>query len=193
MVSNNTLAALILVAIVISLVSIATTLNIASRIPITLTGGISGTTQVSVATAITITLPVSTVNFGSMSLNAEDDTTDNSPGPFIVQNDGSVCVNVTVNATQLWSGTGATGTSTYYRFKSECNEADCVPDPDNDLVTSWTNMPINDDATKLVDRLRYTDSQDTVKAHIYLKVPADESAGSKSSTVTFTSEAAGSC
>jgi hypothetical protein len=192
MVSNNVLAVLVVIAIVISLTSIAATLNLLGRVP-SITGGITGTTNVTVPTEITITLPVSTVNFGTMALNSENDTTDGSPGPFVIQNDGSVCVNITVNATQLWSGTNATGTSTYYRFQSACNETGCVTNSSEDLVSSWTDMPIATTAVKLVNRLWYTDSKDAVNAHIYVKVPSDEPAGAKSSTVTFTAVDAGGC
>jgi len=190
MVSNNTLAGLIVVAIEVSLASVITTVNLASRLPMALTGGVTGVTQVTVATEITISLPINTVDFGTMYVNDVDDTTDGSPHAFVIQNDGSVKVNVTVNATQLWSGTGATGTSSYYQFKSECNETGCVTDEATDLVSSWTNMPIDSAAVKVVDRLDFVDSKDAANVHIKITVPSDEPAGAKSSTVTFTSVAA---
>ncbi len=186
MVSNNVLAVLVVIAIVISLAGIATTLNLLGQVPV-LTGGVTGVTQATVAAAITISLPVNTVNFGTMNVGDTDNTTDLSPYPFVVRNDGSVDVNVTVNATQLWSGTGATGTSTYYQFLSAENETGSVFNSSIDLVTDWTNMPIASPAVKLVDRLKFTDANDEVRAHIKVTVPLDEPAGAKSSTVTFTS------
>ncbi|MEM5798333.1 MAG: right-handed parallel beta-helix repeat-containing protein [Candidatus Aenigmatarchaeota archaeon] len=152
------------------------------------TGG--GNVTVTILTSITISLPVDTVNFGTMQLGQSDNTTDNSPPPFILQNDGSVPVNITINATQLWYSSLGSGTSSYYQFKTECNESSCVPDPDNDLVTSWTNIPINEQAILACSNLRFIDNQDTVKIHIKVTVPVDEPAGSKNSTVTFTASQA---
>jgi hypothetical protein len=141
---------------------------------------------VTVATTVSISLPISSIDFGSMNLGSSDNTTDGSPAPFVIQNDGSVAVNVTVNATQLWSGSGATGTSSYYQFLSAENESGSVTDPNVDLVSSWTDMPIATTAVKVVDRLGFTDTADAVNVHIKVTVPSDEPAGVKSSTVIFT-------
>ncbi len=152
----------------------------------TMTGKLTGITNVTVSQTVTASLPVSSIIFGTMTLGEINDTEDGSPQPFVIQNDGNVPVNVTINATGLWSGTGATGTSAYYQFKSAENESGSVPNPTTDLVNSWTDMPINVAAVKVVDRLNYTDTADAVNIHIRLTVPADEPAGDKSSTVTLT-------
>lgn len=184
MVSNIILAVLVVVAIVVSVAGISMNLMI-PRAPLeTITGQITGTAQVQVAPQVLITLPVSTVDFGSIYVGNVTNTSDFTPSPFLVQNDGSVDINITTNASQLWSGTGATGTSIYYRFQSAENETGSVPST-SDLVTTWTNIPVTENPIKFATRLDYTNSTDTLKGHIYLDVPSDEPAGDKSSTVTF--------
>ena len=122
------------------------------------------------------------IDFGVMNPNEWNDTLDNSHPPFIIQNDGSVVVNITINATNLWSGTGSSNPSIYYRFQSAENETGSVPSA-SDLVTEWTNVPLN--PIKFATRLNYTDSSDSLKGHLYVLVPSDEPAGPKSSIVTF--------
>ncbi|MEM5797212.1 MAG: hypothetical protein QXD72_00055 [Candidatus Aenigmatarchaeota archaeon] len=183
MVSNNVLAGLLIIAIVVSVGGIMYQLSL-PRIPITITGQATGTAQVQIASLATISLPTDTVNFGSVQNNEVKNTTSLDPYPFVVRNEGTVDINITINASQLWYGTGATGTSTYYRFQSAENESGSVPSS-LDLVTSWTDIPIAESPIKFATRLNYTDTNDSLKGHLYLLVPSDEPAGSKSSILTF--------
>lgn len=185
MVSNNVLAGLVVLAMVISLAGTATTLSMLGQVPVVLTGGITGTTSGTVTSQATISLPISSVSFGNMAVNENNDTTDYNPYPFVVQNDGSVDVNVTINATALWNGTGATTTSSYYQFNSSENETGSVFSTAADLV-AFTNMTIDGAAVKCVNRLKIDTGNDAANVNINVTVPSDEPAGAKSSTVTFT-------
>jgi hypothetical protein len=152
---------------------------------ISITGMITGTTSVSVGTSATVSLPVSTVAFGELNPGQFNDTTDNNPFPFVIQNDGNVNVNVTIGADNLW--TTQTNPSTYFRFNSTENETGSVVSTATDLV-AWTDMPTS--PVNVVTRLKYPAANDAVNVHINITVPEEEGAGSKSSTVTFTASQA---
>jgi hypothetical protein len=189
MVSNNILAGLLVVALVLSTGSLLFNLGLFGMPGIPITGQVAGTAQVEVSAMTTISLPTSTVNFGSLNNNNVTNTTSLSPYPFVLRNDGNVNVNVTIGADDLWTGTGAANPSTYYRFNSTENETGSVVSTATDLV-DITNMPATASPVNVVTRLKYTNANDEVRVHIFVTVPDDEPAGSKSSTVTFTASQA---
>ncbi|MDD5416565.1 MAG: hypothetical protein PHU12_01160 [Candidatus Aenigmarchaeota archaeon] len=185
MVSNNILAGLVAVVLVLSVVSIGSTMSLIGGAS-GATGLAIGTAQVSVPAKVAISLPVSAIDFGNMDINEVNDTTDGSPAAFQVQNDGSVSVNITVGATDMWAGTGATNPSSYYEFACGSGEVACGAGS----VTSLTNMPATASPVLAIANLGHTNSADQVELDIGVTVPGDEPAGSKSSTVTFTASQA---
>lgn len=131
---------------------------------------------------VNISLLTSEVNFGNIALNNVDDTTDDSPFPFLIVNDGDVKVNVTAEATDIWDGTGGANPSSYYQFRcGDSSEVACA----GGSITVWTNMPASASPTLVIAYLDYNDTIDTNEVEIKLTVPSDEPAGSKTSTVTF--------
>ncbi|MBU0962847.1 MAG: hypothetical protein KKD48_02995 [Nanoarchaeota archaeon] len=183
--SNNLIGGLIIVAMLISIGSTALVLSEIESVPI-ITGRATSTpqgiTNVTVGATTYITLPVAFIDFGSLYNNEINDTTDNSPAPFQLQNDGTVNVNVTIKGTNIFSGTGAANPSSYYQFACGAGEIACP----TGSVVSFTNMPNSTSSTIAVAQLPYVDSGDQVEMDIKVTVPADESAGAKTSTVTFT-------
>ncbi len=145
-----------------------------------ITGFTAGLTNLTVPTSVAISLPVSVVDFGSLGINKTDNTTDNNPSPFIVQNDGTTFVNITIEASDLFNGTGASNPSSYYTFKIDSNS----DGPDS--VSNWTSVPAQSSPLLGVHALEYSDPNDTAEIEIKLKIPSDESPGDKSSLVTFT-------
>lgn len=137
---------------------------------------------------VSITLIVNTVNFGTLYPTNTSNTTANNPPPFVIQNDGSVDVNITTEATNLWSA--ISNPSIYYQFQSALNETNSVPDPNTDLVTVWTNIPLTASPVKFATRLNSSNENDELKGHINITVPSDEPAGDRTSTVTFTASQA---
>ena len=143
-------------------------------------GLVTGTTQLNVTTSIAISLPTNTVDFGQMTNLQSNDTTNNNPPPFRIQNDGNLKVNVTINATDLFS-TDANPTANYRFYASASTEGTCYDASAS--TTSWTNMPST--ATHFLGYLNYTDACDLAEIEIDVTVPGTEPAGAKSSTVTF--------
>jgi len=142
----------------------------------------TGTAQATVPEDVTISLPTNTVNFATTQLEASNDTTDEKPPPFVIRNDGSTDVNVTINASALWAGSAV---NTDYRYKCGDGEISC---PANS-TTTWANMPgrnsIGPAVARVIGHLPFNDSGDSVQIEIEITVPADEPQASPSSTVTF--------
>jgi hypothetical protein len=146
-----------------------------------ITGMISGTTTVLVAT---ITMPTSTVAFGSMAIGETNTTGDESPPPFVVQNDGNVDLNITIGAANLWTATAGANPSAY--FLSMCNataEIGTCPAGSN---TTMNGIPATGSPGRIIAYLPWADAADTLQVEINVTVPAAEAGGSKSSEVTLT-------
>lgn len=151
-----------------------------------ITGMATGTTSVTVSNDTSITLTVSTINFGSMSMGDVNDTTDNAPAPFTVRNDGNVAINISASSSDnLWD-TQANPTM-YYQVRcgntSEWTGCSSNYNPKNQ--NTFTNVPTS--ATQIIWNLTYASSVDEAEIDINVTVPTDEGGGSKSSALTVTS------
>jgi len=125
------------------------------------------------------------VEFGIMALNEINDTADENPEAFKMENIGNVKANVSVNATALW--TSEPLDTKYFRFKA--NRTD-----QNDYFmwslsqTEWEN--IFSIYMLAIAYLNYTDGKDTAAMDIGVEVPTDESPDVKTSIVEFYAEEA---
>ncbi len=115
--------------------------------------------------------------FGQMSIGQNNDTTDNSPNPIVVRNIGNVRLNVTVNATQLFST--ANLDTTYYQFKADHNESSSFTDACSQ--TTFANM--NSAAQKIYCFLLYEDNADEGQIELNVTVPLTEPPGTKTSQI----------
>lgn len=194
-VSDKLLIVLMIVAIGVSLFGTTATVSKLSNLGGNIITGQAtatptGVANVTIPSLVYISLPTSSIDFGSVEVNVADDTTDNNPLPFTLQNDGSKNVNVTIGAANLFTGTGASNPSSYYQFSSAESESGSVINTTLDLISSATNMPATGSPVKVASNLRFPNAYDIIKVHMYITVPNDEPAGAKSSTVTFTASQA---
>ncbi|MEM5814608.1 MAG: hypothetical protein QXD77_02225 [Candidatus Aenigmatarchaeota archaeon] len=146
----------------------------------------AGTTTVSVQSKVSILLTTTSVNFGAMFPDETNNTLGNTPAPFVLENNGNVKVNVTINATDLWA-TAANPTANYRFMANSTGEGICY---DTDSITTLTNMPAYNNPTKFLTFFNSTNSCDTAEIEIEVTVPTAEPEGAKSSTVTFTASQA---
>ena len=140
--------------------------------------------NINISTLIIINLTTDLIEFGSVIPPSSNDTTDNSPAPFVLQNDGNVKVNVTAGASSLWEAIA--NPNQYYKFKidnktDELNSFNWLAS-----LTSWTNMPLTASAILGIVELKYPDANDTAEIDVYVEIPPNEPPGTKNSTVTFT-------
>ena len=144
---------------------------------------VDGTSALTVTSSVSISLQQDSVNLGSLAQGISNQTsgvaTDNKA--FNITNDGNVKVNVTINASSLWSTT--TNPTSNYQFAANVTTQGTCYQPET--TTTFTNMPAAATATKFLTWLNFTDTCDSAKTEIKVTVPSNEPTGAKSSTVTF--------
>ncbi len=194
-ISNEVLASLVVFATIISLGGTFMIYNgiqdveydiSYGEISGTITGFAAGTANVTVPAEVAISLPVALIEFDSLGVNATNDTSNDVPGPFIIQNDGSVLADLTIEATDLFTGTGAANPSGHYQFQSADYEAGTVPNSTDCLIETWTDVADTGNAVTFATDMNYVTGTDTLEGEIKITVPGDEPSGDKASTVTFT-------
>ncbi len=130
---------------------------------------------------IILNLVNNTVDFGDMVSLDEDNTTDDSPFPFVLQNDGTVIADI-VNSTadtDLW--VREPSPTDYFRLKVGDNETGSINLSGS--ATSWTQVSLAN--ITVIDSLNYSDASDSARIDLYIKVPKTEPPGVKSVNMTF--------
>ena len=179
-ISNKALAELVLLAVVVSLAG--TMVTVSKLTPAT--GGVLGQAKVNVTSVVAISLPVNSVDFGTLFQGATDNTTDGSPAPLMLQNDGGVDVNVSASGTVLFSGTGGGDNTASFQYKARASgEANSFNTTSS--VMSFTNVATTP-LSGFIKQLKYNDATDSAYIDLLINIPMDEPVGEKNSTLTFT-------
>jgi parallel beta-helix repeat protein len=129
---------------------------------------------------VSISLITNSISFGGLSMGVMNNTTDDNPQPFVVENQGNGLINISINATTLFDTVGLGDAS--YQFKID-NSSELGSFLGLSSLINWTFMPSA--AVVAIDSLKYEDSTDTAECDILVDVPFSEDAGGKSSTVYF--------
>ncbi|MFH1585758.1 MAG: LamG-like jellyroll fold domain-containing protein [archaeon] len=142
--------------------------------------------KINVSALVTAVLVNDTMNFGTMNLGDSDNTTDGTPSPFVLRNDGNCLTNVTINASSLWTSV-ALNTS-YYQFKVDNNSGE--EGAFNWLLSqiTWSNLTETNQIVFV--ELNWSDATDSAEVEILVEVPSSELAAIKSSTIYFGSSLA---
>jgi parallel beta-helix repeat protein len=136
------------------------------------------------SSVISLSLPTSTVQFGPIKYTDSNDTTDNSPPPFIIQNNGNAFTNVTIDATSLWRS--VENPNNYYKYKI-ANATGEEGAFHWFSITGFATMPLTGGGSdKAIVRLNYTDATDSAEIDVYVQVPPDEGSNVRNSTVSLT-------
>ena len=124
------------------------------------------------------------ISFGMMGPGEQDNTTDNSPMPFIIQNDGNVFIDISINAgSALWVQQPLN--TSYFQFRADDrNEQGSFNLSASQVL--WNNISL--DNKQVIRQLGYSELNDTSVIDILMKVPIDEPAGTKSSNINFIAE-----
>ena len=139
-----------------------------------------------ISSEVSISMIVDEIYFGNLAIG-ESNSTEEGLAPFRLENNGTVLVNVSVNASLLW--TSETSDSEYYQFKVGNVSGEEGSFDWAGSITSWFNMPLTAYVVA-VNELNYSDDSDSVEVGINMTVPSGESPGMKSSSIVFLAELA---
>ncbi|HLD86988.1 MAG TPA: hypothetical protein VJB12_02905 [Candidatus Nanoarchaeia archaeon] len=145
-------------------------------------GPISSIRNFSLLSYLSLRVLNGTVNFGSsLSLGEEANTSDETPYPFVIENDGNILANMSIYAEDdLWDS--SPNPTTDFMFRA-ANTSELHSFNWTLSNTSFTPLPTA--AGTIIRGFDYRDSQDSAKIDIHIRVPGDETAGEKSSKVVF--------
>ncbi len=138
--------------------------------------------KIEIQSLVDIILTNNTVSFGSLAAGGTNDTTDNSPLPFLLQNDGNCMLNISINATDLW--TSVSNPVNYFQYKIDNKTGE---EGSFDWVlstTSWDQVPDVDEIA--IVSFNWSSLKDSAEIDLNVTAPPAEGAGDKSSTVYFT-------
>jgi len=153
-------------------------------------GSYSSTFEFTLISRVEITMPNSTIGFGTMDIGDNNDTTDNSPEPFTIQNDGNcwVDVNISLEGTGIWESVfSPTGYFTY-KIDNYTAGTDTEYNAFNDTYSVIGYTPVPQSNTSAIANLSYDNSSDIVEVDINITVPPNEPAGAKSAYLWFWAE-----
>ncbi|MBU2562336.1 MAG: hypothetical protein KKF68_01620 [Nanoarchaeota archaeon] len=138
--------------------------------------------KIEIQSEIQVSLPVDVVNFGSIIPGETNDTTDNSPLPFEIQNDGNCMLNITLNATNLLDSVSNPSANFRYKIDNKSGENGSFSFQSN---VEWTQMPLI--AGLAIIELNWSDDTDMAEVDLEITVPTNEPSGNKSSIIYFIS------
>ena len=132
----------------------------------------------------TLTLPVNLVNFQVINILQSNNTSDGSPTPFLMQNDGNVFVNVSIYANASIFQQSVLG-STDFQFMAGNYSLEPNSFKWNASQITWASMPNSSNQTKVVAELDFNNSKDLAESEIYVRVPSVEPEGNKMSGIIY--------
>ena len=150
-------------------------------------GPFSNVWNFTVESLVEISLTTDGINFGTKGLGEKNDTTDDNPYPFVLQNDGNCLINVSLNATDLFSGT-PTGGMDNYQFKVDNVSVEPGSFNWGQSVTEWYGLPPAGKLPVAISDLKYEHATDSAQIEIDFTIPEDELPGNKNSTITLIAE-----
>jgi hypothetical protein len=207
-ISNQLLAVLVIASIAISIGGTLMVFRLFWEVPAVTGMGTQemGEANVTVGELVSILLDPYNITFGTLQPGESDNTTDDSPAPLVLYNAGTVLANVTMNTNSsvgdaiLWNDTtlhsectsGPSTTCEHFTYFSELNESGSVDTAcglacgSGGCQDSWNSVNLDAAAPEIVvDCLKFVDSTDSVKVHLNVTVPTDESAGPKGVFLVF--------
>jgi hypothetical protein len=138
----------------------------------------------SLYTSKSISFTIDNVDFKSLGPDQMNDTTDDSPSPFVLRNDGNIDINISINTSASPFST-ETLNKKYFQAKTSDYEASTIKDIPGSQ-TSWMNL--TDTATDFIKEMDWEDDNDEVRIDINVTIPNKEPVGAKKATLTLETE-----
>ncbi|HLC58562.1 MAG TPA: hypothetical protein VJI68_01760, partial [Candidatus Nanoarchaeia archaeon] len=148
-------------------------------------GNSSETRTFLIESLVQLTLPTNKVNFGTMINDQSDNTTDDSPLPLTVENDGNTIINVslTQDVGNLWL-TSPSPTA-YFMFKiSNKTGEEGAFNWSGSHTNTFSNVPIANNIS--IHLLNWTNATDIVEVDLNVTVPTNEGGGNRTASILFT-------
>lgn len=187
-ISTKTLAVLLVVLVVISMISLFITITRVSEPGITgyASSVGAGITNVTVVEATYINVTDNFIDMGVLEPGqAKDSETVNDF--FLLQNDGSVDINVSVydSGAGPFSGTGCSS------LPNACYQVHGNSSQSGEIDATYTNVPaLAANRHKVCNNIAFGNAIDECRIGIKMTVPVDEPAGDKSTTMVIVGEKA---
>ncbi len=147
----------------------------------------AGFRRINISALVDSALIVDNVSFGQLNFLYSNNTTTNSPGPFVLQNNGNSYANVTIAGTDLWQTVA--NPNQYFQFKIDnTTETNSLYWPQT--TSNFTDVPSGrkEGPQLCIAAFNYTDTNDTAEIDIFVRPPSsNEGSGLRSSTITFVS------
>jgi len=140
--------------------------------------------HVNITATASISLSNADMNFGTLGPLTIENTSDDSPSPFVIDNNGNAILNISVNSSALWDAIPAN--NSYYQFKADNKSGEEGAFSWIGSIVNWFNVPITGNVVA-VNELNYEDGDDSVEIDIRLEVPTNEGPGAKNALVVFSS------
>ena len=140
--------------------------------------------HVNITAVVTISLDNASMNFGTLGPLAIENTSDDSPNPFTINNNGNAIVNISINSSSLW--TAVSDASSFYQFKVDNRSGEAGAFSWIGSIVDWFNVPITGSVVA-VKELNYGAGSDSAEIDIQLEVPTNEGPGAKNALVVFSS------
>ena len=133
----------------------------------------------SIAPYLSISLIQNNVNFGNMDRTVANDTTNDHPLPFVLENTGTVLANISISAEPMF--TFADFPSEHFMMKID-NSSEVGSFNWIDSMTNWISASYNN--VSMITELNYSDSFDTAEIDLLVDIPQNEY-GALSTTIHF--------
>jgi hypothetical protein len=175
--SESWIVALLVAAILLSVVSIAMNMGV-TQSPLTGRSTKDGNVTANLEDLVECVLIEDAIDFGTIALGTTYESNAGT-GRINLKNNGTVKVNVTVASGKL-PESFFSGTSPEYQYKTACSESSCG----SDLVASFTSFTTSNQT--VVKLLEFAADKDRVNTDVKITVPGDEPAGAKADVLTYT-------
>ena len=133
-----------------------------------------------------LSLTANNIVFGSKQPGETDNTTDDSPSPFVIENEGNILADILYLYAQDGLFDSVALNTSYFQFKVD-NTTEIGSFNYSNSTTIFTN--ILSLTTGILSSLDYHNISDTVEIDLLITVPQSEPVGTRSSNLIFIGEA----
>jgi hypothetical protein len=148
-------------------------------------GNWSDTWNFTLQPSLIVSMLNSNVTFSSLNPGESDNTTDNSPLPFIFRSDSNTYINMTslTISNNIWTTQPLNTSYWQLMVRSKSNDGSFN---ESASMTSWFNST---NVSNVIAKLNYTSGKNNVSVDTKVTVPTYEGAGNKSTSIVFYWEA----